>query len=57
MTADATILNPPIQYTDTATYKDWLQSGLSNIDKEQNSPMVMPFKIGLEVDPIIDFKG
>jgi len=28
MSADATLLNPPIQYTDTATYKDWLQSGL-----------------------------
>ena len=28
MSADATLLNPPIQYTDTATYKDWLQLGL-----------------------------
>ena len=28
MSPNATILNPPIQYTDTATYKEWLESGL-----------------------------
>jgi len=28
MSADETILNSPIQYTNAKTYKDWLQSGL-----------------------------
>ena len=28
MSADGTILNSPIQYTNAKTYKDWLQSGL-----------------------------
>jgi len=38
MTADATILNPPIQYTDTATYKDWLLSGLEQHRQRAKQP-------------------
>ena len=38
MNADATILNPPIQYTDTATYKDWLQSGLEQHRQKAKQP-------------------
>ena len=30
MTSDGTLLNVPIQYTDTATYKAWLEQGLKN---------------------------
>ena len=30
MTFDGTLLNVPIQYTDTATYKVWLEQGLKN---------------------------
>lgn len=30
MTSDGTLLNVPIQYTDTATYKTWLEQGLKN---------------------------
>ena len=30
MSAEGTLLNPPIQYTDTPTYRDWLQSGLEH---------------------------
>ena len=30
MTFDGTLLNVPIQYTDTATYKAWLEQGLKN---------------------------
>lgn len=30
MTFDGTLLNVPIQYTDTATYKEWLEQGLKN---------------------------
>jgi thiol:disulfide interchange protein DsbD len=30
MTSDVTLLNVPIQYTDTATYKAWLEQGLKN---------------------------
>ena len=30
MTSDGTLLNVPIQYTDTATYKVWLEQGLKN---------------------------
>ena len=38
MSADATLLNPPIQYTDTATYKDWLKSGLEQHRKNNTKP-------------------
>ena len=38
MSADATLLNPPIQYTDTATYKDWLQSGLEQHRQRAKQP-------------------
>ena len=38
MSADATLLNPPIQYTDTATYKDWLQSGLEQDRQRAKQP-------------------
>ena len=37
---DATLLIPPVQYTDTATYRDWLQSGLEEYrekPKQSNS--------------------
>lgn len=30
ITSDGTLLNVPIQYTDTATYKAWLEQGLKN---------------------------
>lgn len=30
MTSDGTLLNVPIQYTETATYKAWLEQGLKN---------------------------
>lgn len=30
MTSDGTLLNVPIQYTDTATYKAWLEQGFKN---------------------------
>ena len=30
MTADGRLLNSPIQYTDTATFKAWLEQGLKN---------------------------
>lgn len=30
MTSDGTLLNVPIQYTDTATYKAWLKQGFKN---------------------------
>ena len=30
MTADKTLLNTPIQYTDEATYSNWLKIGLEN---------------------------
>ena len=30
MTSDGTLLNVPIKYTDTATYKAWLEQGLKN---------------------------
>ena len=38
MSADATLLNKPIQYTDTATYKDWLQSGLEQHRQRAKQP-------------------
>lgn len=38
MSADATLLNKPIQYTDMATYKDWLQSGLEQHRQRAKQP-------------------
>jgi len=38
MTADATLLNPPVQYTDTATYRDWLKSGLEQFRESEKQP-------------------
>ena len=43
MSADATLLNPPIQYTDTATYKDWLLSGLEQHRKREKQPNIYAF--------------
>jgi len=43
MSADATLLNPPIQYTDTATYKDWLISGLEQHRKREKQPNIYAF--------------
>lgn len=37
MSADGTLLNSPVQYTDTDTYKLWLQSGLKQF-KENKQP-------------------
>ena len=33
MSPDLELLNNPEQYTDTETYKNWLESGLSNFNK------------------------
>ena len=32
----ATLLNTPIQYTDTSTYRDWLEAGLSKFRENKN---------------------
>jgi thiol:disulfide interchange protein DsbD len=37
MSADGTLLNSPVQYTDTDTYESWLQSGLKKF-KENKTP-------------------
>lgn len=41
MSPDGTLLNPPIQYTDMATYKNWLQSG-----REQHRNKSKPPNLG-----------
>ena len=37
LSSDATLLSSPIQYTDTATYRDWLEEGLSKFRENKNS--------------------
>ena len=37
LSSDATLLNTPIQYTDTATYRDWLEEGLSKFRENKNT--------------------
>ncbi|MBA22195.1 MAG: hypothetical protein CMP52_02485 [Flavobacteriales bacterium] len=37
LSSDATLLNSPIQYTDTATYRDWLEEGLSKFRENKNT--------------------
>jgi thiol:disulfide interchange protein DsbD len=37
LSSDATLLSSPIQYTDTATYRDWLEEGLSKFRENKNT--------------------
>ena len=37
LTADGALLNSPVQYTDTDTYKSWLQSGLKKFKENKIS--------------------
>jgi thiol:disulfide interchange protein len=37
LSSDATLISSPIQYTDTATYRDWLEEGLSKFRENKNS--------------------
>jgi thiol:disulfide interchange protein DsbD len=37
LSSDATLLNTPIQYTDTATYRDWLEAGLSKFRENKKT--------------------
>lgn len=37
LSSDATLLSSPIQYTDTATYRDWLDAGLSKFRENKNT--------------------
>ena len=37
LSSDATLISSPIQYTDTATYRDWLVEGLSKFRENKNS--------------------
>ena len=38
MSADGTLLNSPIQYTDTSTYRAWLESGLKSLKENKQAP-------------------
>ena len=35
---DGTLLNSPIQYTDTSTYRAWLESGLKSHKENKQAP-------------------
>lgn len=37
LSSDAILLSSPIQYTDTATYRDWLDAGLSKFRENKNT--------------------
>ena len=37
LSSDATLLNTPIQYTDTSTYRDWLEAGLSKFRENKKT--------------------
>lgn len=37
LSSDAILLSSPIQYTDTATYRDWLEEGLSKFRENKNT--------------------
>ena len=55
LTADGQLLTTPIQYSDTATFRDWLTKGLETYPQQHQRLTTLFFKTGMDQNSYGDF--